>query len=145
MFEENILANTFSSEGFVLFFSILCFLFSSPSNQSVSLQAKGSSVTRNSFSMKKEEFHDHFKQFLIKTIERLRFHVYGKRQTWICTTWPSFPLTSRLLFIISSQILVVSRQFYPKELFWIVFICSVSILRISQLQSGVYRLPYPSL
>lgn len=80
MFEENILANTFRREGFLLSFSILCFLFSSPSNQSVSLHAKGSSVTRNSFSLKKEEFHDHFKQFLTKTIERLRlkFTANGK-------------------------------------------------------------------
>ena len=82
MFEENILANTFRSEGFLLSFSILCFLFSSPSNQSVSLHAKGSSVTRNSFSLKKEEFHDHFKQFLTKTIERLRlkFTAKGKHE-----------------------------------------------------------------
>ena len=32
-------------------------------------------------------------------------HLYGKRQTWIFTTWPSFLLTCALLFISS---------FYPK-------------------------------
>ena len=89
MFEENILNNTFRSEGFLLFFSILCFLFSSPSNQSVSLHAKGSSVTRNSFSLKKEEFHDHFKQFLVKTIERLTFTANGKHEY---VPWTKFSL-----------------------------------------------------
>ena len=28
--------------------------------------------------------------------------VYDKRQTWICTWWPSFPFTYRLLFIITT-------------------------------------------
>ena len=30
-------------------------------------------------------------------------YVYAKQQTWICTTWPSFPLIFRLLFIASKQ------------------------------------------
>ena len=33
----------------------------------------------------------------------IKIHVYAKRQTWICTTWPSFPLNCRLLFITSTQ------------------------------------------
>ena len=37
--------------------------------------------------------------------------VYVKRQTRICTTWPSFLFTCRLLFIISTDKLVVSRNF----------------------------------
>ena len=50
-------------------------------------------------------------------------HVYAKRQTWICTTWPSFPLNCRLLFITSTQkissftpvlsIRIVQDSFYP--------------------------------
>ena len=38
-------------------------------------------------------------------------HVYVKRQTQICTTWPRFPFACRLLFIISTHKLVVSRNF----------------------------------
>ena len=33
----------------------------------------------------------------------IKIHVYAKRQAWICTTWPSFPLIFRLLFIASTQ------------------------------------------
>ena len=40
-----------------------------------------------------------------------KHHVYVKRQTRHCTTWPSFPITCRLLFIISMHKLVVSRNF----------------------------------
>ena len=36
-------------------------------------------------------------------IREIKIHVYAKRQTWICTTWPSFPLIFRLLFIASTQ------------------------------------------
>ena len=39
----------------------------------------------------------------------VKHHVYVKRQTRICTTWPSLPLTCRVLFIISTHKLVVSR------------------------------------
>ena len=41
----------------------------------------------------------------------VKHHVYVKRQTRICTTWPSFLFTCRLLFIISTPKLVVSRNF----------------------------------
>ena len=37
--------------------------------------------------------------------------IYVKRQTRLCTTWPSFPITCRLVFIISTHKLVVSRNF----------------------------------
>ena len=43
----------------------------------------------------------------------IKHHVYGKWQTWICTTWPSFPFTYRLLFIIATRKSVDSLQFYP--------------------------------
>lgn len=130
MFEENILANTFRREGFLLSFSILCFLFSSPSNQSVSLHAKGSSVTRNSFSLKKEEFHDHFKQFLTKTIQRLRLKFTANVNTYHVTKF-SLYFSFTVHYIITNI-----SSFTPllsKKLFRTVFICSVSILRIFQL------------
>ena len=44
-----------------------------------------------------ENLADGFKNLEIK------IHVYVKRQTWICTTWRSFPLNYRLLFITSTQ------------------------------------------
>ena len=40
-------------------------------------------------------------------IREIKIHVYAKRQTWICTTWPSFPLIFRLPFIASTQKYVV--------------------------------------
>ena len=36
-------------------------------------------------------------------IREIKIQVYAKRQTWICTTWPSFPLIFRLLFTASTQ------------------------------------------
>ena len=33
----------------------------------------------------------------------IKIHVYAKRQTWICTTWPSFPLIFHLLVTASTQ------------------------------------------
>ena len=30
----------------------------------------------------------------------IKIHVYAKRQTWICTTWSSFPFTFRLLLLL---------------------------------------------
>ena len=41
----------------------------------------------------------------------IKHHVYVKWQTWICTMWPSFLFTCRLLFIISTPKLVVSLDF----------------------------------
>ena len=47
----------------------------------------------------------------LRLIVEVQHHVYVKRQTGICTTWPSFPFTCRLLLIISTHKLVVSRNF----------------------------------
>ena len=49
----------------------------------------------------------------------VKHHVHVKEQTRICTTWSSFNCC--LLLITSTQKWVVSRQFYPQELFWTVF------------------------
>ena len=57
--------------------------------------------------------------FWFKTLERLFKHnVYVIWQTRICSTWPNFPFTCRLRFIISTHNLVVSRNF-EKFLTWI--------------------------
>ena len=64
----------------------------------------------------------------------------GKRE--ICTfKFVSFPLTCRLLFIISTHKLVVSRNFVSIR---VVLSCfySFSILRNSHLESAVCRLAY---
>ena len=73
----------------------------------------------------------------------VKHHVYVKWQTRICTTWPSFLFTCRFkLFLISTPKLVVSLDFLSIRIFLAVFICSFSILRNSQLESDVCRLPY---
>ena len=81
------------------------------------------------------------KRFIGYTLDRssITFTANGKRE--ICTTWPSFPLTCRLLFIISTHKLVVSRNFVSIR---VVLSCfeSFSILRNSHLESAVCRLPY---
>ena len=46
-----------------------------------------------------------------KHIREVKHHVYVKRQTQIRTTWQTFLFTCRLLFIISTPKLVVSRNF----------------------------------
>ena len=35
-------------------------------------------------------------------IREIKIHVYAKRFSWICTTWPSFSLNCRVLFITST-------------------------------------------
>ena len=47
---------------------------------------------------------------LLWTNREVENHVYVQRQTQICTTWPSFLLTSRLQFILSTHKWVVSRN-----------------------------------
>ena len=42
-------------------------------------------------------------QLQLDANREINIHVYAKRQTWICTTWPSFTLIFRLLFIASTQ------------------------------------------
>ena len=71
---------------------------------------------------------------IIREIREVKHHVYVKRQTRIRTTWLSFPFACRVLFIISTHKLVVSRKFLSIITFWAVFICSFSILRNSQLR-----------
>ena len=67
----------------------------------------------------------------------IKIHVYPKRQTLICTTWPSFPLVFRWLFIASTQKI---SSFMPvltigivRDCFYLLF----SILRNSQLYVSV--------
>ena len=67
----------------------------------------------------------------------IKIHVYPKRQTLICTTWPSFPLVFRWLFIASTQKI---SSFMPvltigivRDWFYLLF----SILRNSQLYVSV--------
>ena len=64
--------------------------------------------------------------FLNFWYREVKHHVYVKRQKRICTTWPIFPFTCRLLFIISTHKYVVSRNFLSIKNFWAVFICSFS-------------------
>ena len=59
------------------------------------------------------------------------------RQTRICTTWPSFLFTCRLLFIISKNKLVVSRNFR------IVLSCFyLFIFYVEKFSTWIWRLPY---
>ena len=61
----------------------------------------------------------------LKLLNReFKHDVYAWRQTWICTTWQSSFFTCRLLFIISTHKLVVSRNFLSISIVWAVFICS---------------------
>ena len=69
--------------------------------------------------------------------DRLANRVYGKRQSWICTTWPRFPLTCRLLFILTARKSVDSHQFYTEELFEPVLTCSFSIWEFLNLPFAV--------
>ena len=38
-----------------------------------------------------------FSPFNSRKVSMIKSHVYGKRKTWICTTWPSSPYTCALL------------------------------------------------
>ena len=69
-------------------------------------------------------------------IERFRvtFTANGKRK--FVPRDHVFPLP---VVYCSLHLLIVSREFYPQELLWTVFICSFSILRISHLESDVCR------
>ena len=77
---------------------------------------------------------------IITEIREVKHRVYVKRQTRVCTTWPSFPFARRPLFVISPHKLVVSRTILSVRIFWAVFICSMAILRKSQLESDVCRI-----
>ena len=67
-------------------------------------------------------------------------HVYVKPQTRICTTWPSFPFTCRLLFIISTQKLVVSLKFLSIRIVWSCFY--MLILYLEKFSTWIRRLAF---
>ena len=73
-------------------------------------------------------------------IREVKHHVYVKRQTQICTRWPSFLFTCRLLFIISTPKLVVLRNFLSLR---IVFCCFyVLIFYCEKFLTWIWRLPF---
>ena len=70
----------------------------------------------------------------------VKHHVYVKQRTQVCTTWQSFPFTCRLLFIISTHKLVVSRNFLTKR---IVLSCFyLLIFYFAKFPTWIQRLPY---
>ena len=70
----------------------------------------------------------------------VKHHVYVKQQTRICTTWPSFLFTCRLLFIISTPKLVVSRNFLSIR---IVLSCFyLLIFYFVKFSPWIWRLPF---
>ena len=89
--------------------------------------------------MLKRYFLAHYFKVLTRDIGEIWSDVDGKRQTWICTSWPSFLFSFRSQFVVTSRKSADSSQFYPKELFWAVCIRSFCILRICQLESDVCR------
>ena len=70
----------------------------------------------------------------------VKHHVYVKRQTRICTTWPSFPFTCRLLFIISTQKLVVSLKILSIRIVWSCFY--LLVLYFEKFSTWIRRLPF---
>ena len=46
--------------------------------------------------------------FYRREIREIKIHVYAKRQRWICTTWPSFPLNCRFKTVFSKKIVLES-------------------------------------
>ena len=58
----------------------------------------------------------------------VKCHVYVKRQTLMCTTWPTFLFTCRLLVIISTTKLVVSRIFLSRGIVLSCFYRFISVL-----------------
>ena len=70
----------------------------------------------------------------------VKHHVYVKQRTQICTTWPSFPFTCRLLFIIITHKLVVSHNFLTKR---IVLSCLYLIIFcFAKFSTWIWRFPY---
>ena len=57
----------------------------------------------------------HIKAILDQIARENKHPVYDKRQTWICTTWPSFSFTCRLTVYYNFTKIVYSGQFYPQE------------------------------
>ena len=80
------------------------------------------------------------KLLAVNSNSEVKHHVYVKRQTRICTTWPSFPITCRLRFIISTHKLVVSRNFLSVS---IVLSCFyLLIFYFEKFSTWTWRLPY---
>ena len=65
----------------------------------------------------------------------VKHHVYVKRQTWICTTWPSFLFTCRLLFLISTPKLVLSIRIFFNCLYLLIFY-------FEKFSAWIWRLPF---
>ena len=72
--------------------------------------------------------------------EKVKHHVYVRRQTRICTTWPSFPFTCPLLFIISAHKLVVSRNFLSIRIVLSSFY--LLICYFEKFSTWIWRLPF---
>ena len=77
---------------------------------------------------------------IYRTVIEVKHHVYVKRQTRICTTWPSFPFTCCLLFIISTLKLLVSRNVLSRG---IVLSCFyLLIFYFQKFSTWIWRLPF---
>ena len=57
----------------------------------------------------------------------------------------NFSRFSRFLLVTFTQLLIISCHGYQEKLFWSVFTCLFSIVRNSQLESDVFRLPSTQL
>ena len=83
-----------------------------------------------------------------KVYREVKHHVNVKRQTRIFALWPSFPLTCRLLFIISTHNLVVSYNFLSignvLSCFYLLIFCCWEILYLN-LTFAVYTWSLNSL
>ena len=78
-------------------------------------------------------------QLLTRPNREITHHVYVKRQTRICTAWPSFLFTCRLLLIISTPKLVISRNFSSIR---IVLSCFyLLIFYFEKFSTWIWRLP----
>ena len=73
-------------------------------------------------------------------IREVKQHVYVKRQTPICTTWPNFLFICRLLFTISASKLVVLRNFLSIR---IVLSCIyLPVFYFKKFSTWIWRLPF---
>ena len=84
----------------------------------------------------------------------VKHHVYVKRQTRICTTWPSFPFTYRLRFIISTHKLSSFTQFFihnncfefflfARFLFWEILNLNVTFAVYVNLKLSTIEIKWP--
>ena len=74
------------------------------------------------------------------TTGEVKEHVYVKQQTQICNSWPSFPFTCRLLFIISTHKLEVSRNFLSIRIVLSWF--HLLIFYFQKLSTWIWHLPF---